>query len=440
MQEDHKNASDALMLVGLLANYNKFEVQNPYETRLQDFIREDAIKTTAITLGCACSKIRDEYVAVQDDRPEGWNLSTTLTFIGLRNFAPDAKTNPLPLTEGEAKLRFDALPTKQAAVLLTIYTFVNANKLFAAALASATEKDQETPFAAFLSATSYLTHHAHRSARCQQYALLSLLSIQVMVEDPVLVRRLYSADSKIDARLCRQRAPFLQLETGARTPALIVLDICIDTLSHNLRKRLDIELYSVAIGIILHIIGHFGRAKTRLKHHWSYIWGSLMSLIKFLTQYSKDLKSSSSLIEAICTPLMKTTAYCLSAGESFLPDPASYDDLFYKLVENHGTLLRFKEAYYDDSSSAKNPSIGVLLSVSTHYHDLLKAQHGKKLHQKPGDVQKVIRDGYESLNMEIDGNDELDSYERWQENKWKAEMKKITRMVSGDVQAYVADK
>ena len=62
-------------------------------------------------IGRVFSGIRDSYVAVQDDLPEGWNLSSTLTFIGLRALSPDSKNKKVPPTEEEARELFNALPT-----------------------------------------------------------------------------------------------------------------------------------------------------------------------------------------------------------------------------------------------------------------------------------------------------------------------------------------
>jgi hypothetical protein len=62
-------------------------------------------------IGRIFSSIRDSYVAVQDDLPEGWNLSSTLTFIGLRALSPDSKNKNVPPTEEEAREFFVCQPT-----------------------------------------------------------------------------------------------------------------------------------------------------------------------------------------------------------------------------------------------------------------------------------------------------------------------------------------
>ena len=98
---------DPFLLLGLLANYNKFEFQNPYQLRLDDFVNEASIQKIVQGVGLACSGLRNGYVSVQDDIPEGWTLTNTLTLFGLRALAPGTKTTP-PTAE-EAKGMFAEL-------------------------------------------------------------------------------------------------------------------------------------------------------------------------------------------------------------------------------------------------------------------------------------------------------------------------------------------
>lgn len=468
-----------MLLLGLLANYNKFEFQNPYQNRLEDFVNEQTIQDLVRSIGQACNTARDSYLAVHDDMPDGWNMNSALLYIGLGTLTPEAKRKKAPPSEEEAKELFDTLPSVEASICLPTYSFVYANKLFASNLASLpSQNSKETPLSLFLSFTSYLSHHAYRSQRCLHYTLLNMLTIQTLVEDPILIKRLSSDELKTSVRLCRQRPPSPPLITSVRTPASGILDICTDTISHNLRRRLDIPLHQLALGIILRIISHLSRNKVRLSHHWSYLWGTLLSFLRFLTHYTTDLNPLPSIHHEICNPLTELIAFCLSTGDSFLSDPASYDDLFYKLIEMGSPLLtKFRDAYYPpirnptatttptsrpiipppSPSALHSPpqdgsAINILIQVSTHYHSLLQAEHGaKKTHQSPAAVQKVIKQGYETLSIEA--AEGLGRWERWREGgggsgvggggvgglaggsvgwDWRGELKRIVRTVVAD--------
>jgi hypothetical protein len=63
------------------------------------------------------------------------------------------------------------------------------------------------------------------------------------------MKRLCSEESKMSVRLCRQRQPYLPLVRSDRVPATVILDIMIDGINHNLRRRLDVDFYMYVIFI-----------------------------------------------------------------------------------------------------------------------------------------------------------------------------------------------
>lgn len=97
-------------LIGLLANYNKFEFQNPYQLRLNDFVNEDTIQKVIKSVGYTCQGLRDQFVNIQEDLPEAWTLTSTLAMIGLGAIAPGPKTDKKPVYDAEtAKQMFAEL-------------------------------------------------------------------------------------------------------------------------------------------------------------------------------------------------------------------------------------------------------------------------------------------------------------------------------------------
>ncbi|KAL8955859.1 MAG: hypothetical protein Q9193_006434 [Seirophora villosa] len=87
---------EPFLLLGLLANYNKFEFRNPYRSRLEDFVDGATIQQIIRGFGALCSQSRDKYVAIQEDIQEGWTLSSTLKYIGLGVLAPSRSSTPTP--------------------------------------------------------------------------------------------------------------------------------------------------------------------------------------------------------------------------------------------------------------------------------------------------------------------------------------------------------
>jgi hypothetical protein len=136
-------------------------------------------------------------------------------------------------------------PDPEIGVLLSTYDFANANKVFCFNLVTlqADKTGDASPMSAYLSLTSYLFQHAHRSTRAALYTYLSLFILHILIEDQLLVKRLCNDENKLSVRLCRQRQPYLPLVRTDRVPAAVILDLMVDGINHNLRRRLDVELY-----------------------------------------------------------------------------------------------------------------------------------------------------------------------------------------------------
>ncbi|KAL9601960.1 MAG: hypothetical protein Q9219_002184 [cf. Caloplaca sp. 3 TL-2023] len=438
------------LLLGLLANYNKFEFRNPYRSRLEDFVDDTAIQKIVQGFGAVCSRSRDKYVAVQEDIEEGWTLSSTLKYIGLGALAPGQPATPTPNME-DGKDQFASLPDVDAAVLLAAYDFANANKIFCFNLVTQSgEAKREPPFASFLSLTSYILHHAFRSPRATLYALLNLVSLRILIEDQSLCARIFDPNLLISVRLCRQRQPFLPSTLRPRPAAAAILDIAIDTINHNLRRRLDIPLYIASINILHRLLSYLVITRTRFPYHWSLLWQTLLSLLRFLTTYSSSLTHDPDL-PALIDTFLATLSLAISAGDAFLPDTAAYDDLFYKLVESAHLLQRFRSAFAPLSRSVTNappatpnPHAAIspmalvdnLMMVSQHFETLLEEEKGKgRMNLGTKEVDRVIRKGVETLVLqEFEG---LEKWVSWREVEERGLVKRMARAAVDDARKVV---
>ena len=162
-----------------------------------------------------------------------------------------------------------------------------------------------------------------------------------------------------------------------------------------------------------------------------------------MTTYAASLAVHDPDLPSLINPFLATLALAVISGESFLPDAAAYDDLFYKLVEAGEYLARFKEAFPSNPGHAEgmnsNPNgpttapIDILIQVSTHYHDLVGAEKGKgrvSNNLSPREVSRVIRQGYETLSLPaMDG---LDRFDRFREGDERGMLKRVARVAIDD--------
>ncbi len=334
-------------------------------------------------------------------------------------------------------------PGREAAMLLATYDFAHANKVFCFNLvALPAEKAGEQPFASYISLTSYMLQWIFTAQpRANHYAYLNLMVFRLLVEDPGICRRMCSDESKTAVRLCRQRQPRLPLVTTDRALVASVLDMIVDGINHNLKKSFDTGLYTLLTGILLRIISFLSRTKTRLaKYHWAELFRSLLELIQFLARYAEVVKDALH-AGTVLDHVVNLLALSLSAGETFLPSPADYDDLFYKVIEKGEVLIKFRDAF--GLSSRPTNSIATLINVSTHYKKMLEdgvAAGGRRGRVKVGStstltslqVADVIKQGYDTLSIQT--KEGLDRWDEYRERDERALLKWITRTAVADVQ------
>ena len=260
------------------------------------------------------------------------------------------------------------------------------------------------------------------------YSYLSLLIFLVLVEDPTLAKLL--CDTSGSVRLCRQRPPYLPLPKSERPYAAAIVDLLTDAINHNLRKRLDTSFYILDLTVLSRFLSYLAKSRTKLAHHWVELWRSLLSFVRFLTTYADDLKSLARTTELV-QALVDVLYLALTAGETFLPDAAAYDDLFYKLVESGDALVRLRHTYNISSATEKDSRINTLISVSQHYKELIESQRAKKEHLSPREVSKIIKQGYETLSIEAREGPE-NGEGGYREAEYRSVLKRVARVAVAD--------
>lgn len=103
---DHPlRASEPFLLVGLLANYDKFETHNQYKVRLADHVDGAGMEKVIESIGWTCKLLQERYVAILDDSPAVWSIGGTLSYVGLGALARTKAPAPV-LSEDEQRTLF----------------------------------------------------------------------------------------------------------------------------------------------------------------------------------------------------------------------------------------------------------------------------------------------------------------------------------------------
>lgn len=149
-----------------------------------------------------------------------------------------------------------------------------------------------------------------------------------------------------------------------------------------------------------------------------------------MTTYVNDLRQLQN-AEKLADTLAGILAQALTAGEVFLPDAKSHDDLFYKILEAGDIVKQFKDAY-GLSKRGSAPAIDALLAVSNHYGGMLAQQKGKTPRSmSPREIMKLIKQGYETLSIER--KESLDQWNRYREVDYRILVKRLSRCAVTDV-------
>ena len=73
----------------------------------------------------------------------------------------------------------------------------------------------------------------------------------------------------------------LPLVRSGRIPATVIFDVLIDAINHNLSRALNVDFYHLLLVVLLRIISHLYRSRTRLAYHFQHLFRCLTDLLRF---------------------------------------------------------------------------------------------------------------------------------------------------------------
>ncbi|KAG0245275.1 hypothetical protein BGW41_002744 [Actinomortierella wolfii] len=276
-------AFEAMSLLGILANYNKYETENPYQTSLTALDDPAILRRMAQVIFDCCIDMRRKYMEIFDDD----EISTVSKVTNAISYLTGMLWNP---------------------------------------------KSQDG------SATEALFAQ-HRSA---PYTQLCLIILSIIIESPSAYPYLCSIPNSEDTsgqreagtfavRLCRQRHPLLPKVKHARPLAAVLLDVLLGFIKHNMRKKLPIESFRLVIGNIYGLAHRFKRLRVRLPYHWVEVWNTLLGFIKFMHSNMESLEHRPDARELVAESI-DLVNYFVTYGDMIMPDPGSLYSLFYEIV------------------------------------------------------------------------------------------------------------
>ncbi|BGP23834.1 hypothetical protein Rt10032_c05g2448 [Rhodotorula toruloides] len=235
---------------------------------------------------------------------------------------------------------FAAAPPEMVVVLLAFYELLNSNKTFCSLVFGEREDGAPPPLPTVLiSLTSYLVSHASvTTRRARLYSRLFIIILLILVEEgegKLSVAR----EGGEEIWVCRQRQPTLPPRDPARAiPLSAMIDTVVIFLRHGLKRRLDVDTYTIALRLLQRIFQQLKTEKMRIARDWVVLWRAMLSLASFIVAHSVELRQKSDRLDTLISQLFITLSYPAYWGEQILPNSAAQARLHYELLHADETL------------------------------------------------------------------------------------------------------
>jgi len=445
---------DAVLLVTLMACYRKAGNPNPYVVKLSMLDDELALSAYAQVIMASLSEFNDRYVQSRQAEPQTSWLSSFTSMVG-SIFVSD-----------EAELRIGQVKANDAG-LLALYQSVHLNRHFVGIIAQsladvnppsadAEEEESEqvnspdgaipvadksvvtapltvevaTPtnlLATFLEYCSIVMQDTrsetayHSTKLC--FLILTCVSedeyANALMHDPGLTFRvpLHRLPMRHRKVLADKTPPFRPLVCG-------LLDLIVEFIQSHLMKKFPNELYELALGVVLRVLCHQKRCRLRLSLcPWRDLWAALIALLKFLHSSDTSLIRKFDVF-ALATQAVNILNLFITFGDTFLPSPQSYDDLYYEIIRMyqvfdnlHAMALRYSTGDSESRESAIRLSAALInvRAIGQHFKPKVELWMENQKLSTPSQEQilEVVRSHYDSLTLKL--HESLDAYERYAE-------------------------
>jgi len=226
----------------------------------------------------------------------------------------------------------------------------------------------------------------------------------------------------------------------SRPLACSVMDLMVEFIRSHMMKRFPCQLYSLSLGVIHRLLAYQKRARIRLIYPWKELWSALISLVKFISSNEANLVKKMNVF-SIALQISVIFNLFITYGDTFLPSPSSYDELYYELVRCRSTFdsvysmaLRYSTGggEYKDTAMRVTTSLVNIKAITAHFSPKIDAWLSQQQLSTPSEEQilEVVKANYDSLTLKL--QDGLDNYDRYNESPESSFFTNLVREVVSD--------
>ncbi|XP_063362664.1 armadillo-like helical domain-containing protein 3 [Cydia amplana] len=448
--ERQQHGYDVVMLLMFLVSYKKQESTNPYVVKLSILDDELALNGYGQVITAALNDfVMSVFGGMQGNTGGGWLSSLTSMVGGIFLTSDDTQ----PVVRGQRN------SGGEEGMLLALYEAAHLNRNFMTTLAHssaaasappsppATLPPQQSPpnpaqiqaldneqptnllvtFFQYCSIVMADTKTESSVNKCS----LCFITLTCIVEEQFANSIMHDQNLTFKVQLYRlpmRHRKIVPEEPPSQPLASTLIDLLVEFMMCHLLKKFPGELYELCVGVLLRLLSYQKRCRVRLARDWRPLWAALIALLKFLvTNESTLLRRHNIFIMA--QQVVNIFNLFITFGDTFLPTPASYDQLYYELIRMHQVFdnLFFMALRYstgDGEFKAEALRLANCLvnvrAIIQHFSPKIESWLNSQSLSTPSEDQilEVVRKNYDSLILKL--QEGLECYTRYCERSHRA--------------------
>ncbi|XP_052741104.1 armadillo-like helical domain-containing protein 3 isoform X2 [Bicyclus anynana] len=460
--ERQQHGYDVVMLLMFLVNYKKQESANPYVVKLSILDDELALNGYGQVITAALNDFVMSTFGGMQASGGGWLSSLTSMVGGI--FLTSDETQPV--VRGQRNMG------GEEGMLLALYEASHLNRNFMTTLAHSSSAaassappsppatlpphqtppnlaqiqalDNEQPTNLLVTFFQYcsIVMADTRTESSINKCSLCFITLTCIVEEQFANSIMHDQNLTFKVQLYRlpmRHRKIVPEEPPSQPLASTLIDLLVEFMMCHLLKKFPGELYELCVGVLLRLLSYQKRCRVRLSRDWRPLWAALIALLKFLVTNESTLLRRHNIF-TMAQQVVNIFNLFITFGDTFLPTPASYDQLYYELIRMHqvfDNLFYMALRYSTGDGEFKAEALRLanclvnVRAIIQHFSPKIEVWLASQSLSTPTEDQilEVVRKNYDSLILKL--QEGLEAYERYTERAHRPLLARLVRAASG---------